>query len=438
MTRHIAIVGAGWAGCAAAVELVDKGHRVTLFEAARTLGGRARKVDVNSGTLDNGQHILLGAYTETLRLMRRVGIDLPSALLRLPLQMRFPNNTGMDFVTAKLPAPLNLLVGLLRTKGLNRSDKQALIHFSLAARKIGWTLDADRTVTTLLQELSQTDRLVALMWRPLCLAALNTPPEQASAQVFLNVLKDSLGADRASSDMLLPRQDLTALFPQQAMRYVMDHGGTVRTGMRVAVIDHKASRWQLSTQNDAANKVEFDQVVVATDVRNATTLLAPLRIETPMPAVSFQPITTCYLQYADTCKLDAVFYALIDDSQSAHWGQFVFDRGQMTIEQKGLFAVVISASTQAQILSHSELSNAIARQLATVFSRPELASPLWTKIITEKNATFSCVPSLHRPENQTAFPGLVLAGDYTESRYPATLEAAVRSGVAAAQLLSNC
>ena len=437
MARHIAVIGAGWAGCAAAVELVDNGHQVTLFEAARTLGGRARKVDVNGCSLDNGQHILLGAYTETLRLMQRVGIDLPSVLLRLPLQMRFPNNTGMDFVTARLPAPLNLLMGLLRTKGLNWIDKRALIYFSLAARKIDWTLDTDHSVNILLRRFKQTDRLVALLWRPLCLAALNTPPDEASAQVFLNVLKDSLGANRASSDMLLPRQDLTALFPQRAMHYVMEHGGTIRSGTRVSALDYQASRWLLSTKNDTSSTFEFEQVVLATDVRNAATLLTPLMHEAPMPTASFQPITTCYLQYAETCRLDAAFYALVDQPQSAHWGQFVFDRGHLHAEQKGLFAVVISASAQAQILSQNEVSTAIATQLASVFSRPELASPVWTKVITEKNATFSCVPALHRPKNQTELPGLVLAGDYTASRYPATLEAAVRSGVAAAQSLSR-
>ncbi|MGE5622254.1 MAG: NAD(P)-binding protein, partial [Bacillota bacterium] len=129
--RQIAVVGGGWAGCAAAVELAHAGHAVTLFEAARVLGGRARRVDLGDMTLDNGQHILLGAYTETLRLMRMVGIDAGKALLRLPLQMRYPPHSGtMDFVTPRLPAPLHVLLGLMRANGLARADKLALARFS--------------------------------------------------------------------------------------------------------------------------------------------------------------------------------------------------------------------------------------------------------------------------------------------------------------------
>ena len=115
----VAVVGGGWAGCAAAVELARRGAQVTLFEAARTLGGRARAVEVDGRRLDNGQHILLGAYKQTLGLMRRVGIDPAAAILRLPLQMRYPpgavlSNDGMDFVAPRLPAPLHVLVALLR------------------------------------------------------------------------------------------------------------------------------------------------------------------------------------------------------------------------------------------------------------------------------------------------------------------------------------
>jgi predicted NAD/FAD-binding protein len=122
----IAVIGAGWAGCAAAVELANAGHRVTLFETARTLGGRARAVEIDGKQLDNGQHILLGAYKETLRLLKKIGVDSDASLMRLPLQMRYPAGCdGMDFVAPRLPAPLHLLVALLRTKGLIRDDKLA-------------------------------------------------------------------------------------------------------------------------------------------------------------------------------------------------------------------------------------------------------------------------------------------------------------------------
>lgn len=188
----VAVIGAGWAGCAAAVELARRGARVTLFEAARTAGGRARRVEHQGRTLDNGQHLLLGAYRDTLHMMRQVGIDPARAMLRLPLQMRYPPGTGgMDFVAPRLPAPFHLLLAVLRARGLSAADKLSLTRFATAARWMDWHLDIDCSVTTLLDRFDQTERLVQLMWRPLCIAALNTPPERASARVFLRVLGDS-------------------------------------------------------------------------------------------------------------------------------------------------------------------------------------------------------------------------------------------------------
>ena len=149
--RHYAVIGAGWAGCAAAVALAAGGHRVSLFEAARTLGGRARRVELDERTLDNGQHILLGAYRSTLALMKQIGVDPACALLRLPLQMRYPLATGaegMDFVAPRLPAPWHVAVALLRAKGLQREDKMALARFSTTARWMGWQLRCSSRTTT--------------------------------------------------------------------------------------------------------------------------------------------------------------------------------------------------------------------------------------------------------------------------------------------------
>ena len=436
-SRDVAVIGAGWAGCAAAVELAAQGRSVTLFEAARVPGGRARKIILNGSSVDNGQHILLGAYRETLRVMRLVGIDIATALLRLPLQMRYPNNTGIDFVAAKLPAPLHLLAGMLRATGLALADKLALVIFTRSARNAAWVLERDCSVTELLRRFRQTDRLIQFMWRPLCLAALNTPPDEASAQVFLNVLKDSMGARYASSEMLLPRADLSALFPQQAIDYVMSHGGHAHLGTRVRSLQRHESRWSLQTTANPIAVQEFDQVIIATDLHSATALLEPLTANAIMPHVSYQPITTCYLQYSTECRLDAAFYALADDPSMGYWGQFVFDRGWLNASQRGLFAVVISAASLAAHQNHESLCAAICNQLAGVFARADLANPLWSKVVSEKRATFGCTPRLDRPVNQTGIDQIMLAGDYTASRYPSTIEAAVSSGVTAARLLIN-
>ncbi|MES2116556.1 MAG: hydroxysqualene dehydroxylase HpnE [Pseudomonadota bacterium] len=446
--RSVAVVGGGWAGCAAAVELTRRGHKVTLFEAARVLGGRARRVVTEQALLDNGQHILLGAYQETLRLLKTVGISEQQALLKLPLQMRYPAGTGgMDFVAPRLPAPLHLLGALLRAKGLQREDKLSLARFSTTARWMGWQLHNDCSVTELLARFDQTPRLIQLMWRPLCLAALNTPPERASAQVFLNVLRDSLGARRRASDMLLPRADLTALFPAAAQGYLLSRGGAVRTGAKVQGLARLPDgRWQVSASGEAVGgqlEQPFDGVVLATSAIQAAVLLhgIPDADLTALCArlTAFEPeaITTCYLQYDNAVRLDLPFFALLDAPERYQWGQFVFDRGQLDARNAGLLAVVVSASGAAAEQGQALLAEAIAVQLADVFQRPELGLPKWFRVITEKRATFACVPGLDRPGNATGLARLAIAGDYTASDYPATLESAVRSGAGAASSLWN-
>lgn len=440
--RSVAVVGGGWAGCAAAVELARQGCKVTLFEAARMLGGRARRVVTEHALIDNGQHILLGAYNETLRLLKTVGVNQRQALLKLPLQMRYPTGSGMDFVAPRLPAPLHLLGALLRAKGLRLDDKLSLARFSTTARWMGWRLHQDCSVAELLERFDQSARLIQLMWRPLCLAALNTPPERASAQVFLNVLRDSLGARRAASDMLLPRADLTALFPAAAEDWLRRHGGAVRTGAKVRGLARlHDGRWQVSASGEAVGgewNAPFDGVVLATSASQAAVLLHGIPEADLNPlcarltAFEAEAITTCYLQYAKEVRLDLPFFALVDAPERYQWGQFVFDRGQLDARNAGLLAVVVSASGAAAEQGQALLAEAIAVQLADVFQRPELGQPQWFKVITEKRATFACVPGLDRPGNATGLAGLAIAGDYTASDYPATLESAVRSGVGAA------
>ncbi|MEW6760919.1 MAG: hydroxysqualene dehydroxylase HpnE [Pseudomonadota bacterium] len=439
---RVAVVGGGWAGCAAAVELARGGSRVTLVESARSLGGRARGVEVGGRMLDNGQHILLGAYEDTLRLLREVGIDPDAALLRLPVQMRYPfpeESGGMDFVAPAWPAPFHLVAALLRAKGLARADKMALARFNSAAKWMGWVLYTDCSVSALLDRFDQTPRLRRLLWHPLCIAALNTPPERASAKVFLAVLRDSLGARRrAASDMLLPRLDMGALFPQAAARYVEDHGGNVRLGVKAEALVRGADGWQLTLNGQPET---FDAVVLATPATVSATLLKPhpeaAALSEQLGGFGYEPIATCYLQYGPSLRLDLPFYALLDDPAQDRWGQFAFDRGQLDAKQPGLLAVVVSAAGDAAGLGQEALAAAIARQLAQDLRRPELAAPQWSRVITEKRATFSCTPGLARPGNETALPGVLLAGDYTASDYPATLETAVRSGIAAATAIAS-
>jgi squalene-associated FAD-dependent desaturase len=300
---------------------------------------------------------------------------------------------------------------------------------------MGWQLHTDCSVTELLHRYDQTDRLIKLMWRPLCIAALNTPPERASARVFLSVLRDSLGARRKASDMLIPRVDLTALFPQRAAEFIERHGGTVKYGSVVKAVRYDGMHWHLDQSDTPSEPNAFDAVIIATQPHHAAGMLGDLISTDGLTAFQHEPITTCYLQYPHALKLAQPFFALMDSAETNEWGQFVFDRGQLDRRQSGLLAVVVSASTDAIALGHEALSGAIAAQLAKVFGMPKLMQPQWTKVISEKRATFSCTPDLVRPSNTTGLQGLAIAGDFTACEYPSTLESAVRSGVKAAQSL---
>jgi len=378
---------------------------------------------------------LLGAYSETLRLMRAVGLQPSELMLRLPVQMRYPTaSKGINFIASTLPAPLHILSALITAKGLNWADKLAMAQFASAARWMGWQLDHDCCVTQLLEQFNQTEKLIVCMWRPLCIAALNTPPERASANVFLSVLRDSLGARRSASDMLLPKTDLTALFPDASIAYIESQGGEIKFGTRIKQIERRTTGIKL-TGDDYAS--EFDAIVIATPPWITQELMREHDEEIATHQFAYEPITTCYLQYAKSTRLDNAFYALLDQADDNAWGQFVFDRGYLNPDQAGLFAVVISAANEASNLDHAELSKAVANQLAAAFQQPSYAQPEWTSVITEKRATFACAPNLDRLPNKTKIENIVLAGDYTKSDYPATLESAVRSGVQAARLVSN-
>ncbi|RTL33278.1 MAG: FAD-dependent oxidoreductase [Rhodocyclaceae bacterium] len=425
----IAVIGGGYAGFAAAVTLARGGAKVTLFESSRVLGGRARVVDKDGYRVDNGQHILLGAYTETLRLLRLVGVR-PSVLETRKLALVYPGECALR--AAPLPAPLHLAIGLLGAKGLDWRDKLAMARLmrSLKARK--FRVEPDRPVAELLAETAQTDRLTRLIWEPLCVAALNTPVADASAQVFANVLRDSLAAGASASDLLLPRLDLSELFPVPASRWLAMRGHTVRIAEPIKAIESIGGGYRLD--GDPWTTL-FEHVVIATAPYHVAPLVETLPAMAPvvdsLAALRHEPIVTAWLAFDGPLNFPEPMIGL-----SGGYGQWAFDRAALGGEQ-GLVSVVISARGAHQEISKEALEVALLQELQHVLGPlPTLA---WSQIITEKRATFSCTPGLVRPGVTTPQPGLWLAGDYVASDYPATIESAVRSGVQAGRsILKRC
>ena len=416
---RIAIVGGGWAGLACAVELSAAGLPVRVFEAAKQLGGRARRVEVEGRALDNGQHILIGAYRETLRIMRLSGADPGRLLQRRPLQLDYPRD-GFRLRLPRLPAPFHLAAGLLAARGCPPGEKLAAVRFIRALQASGYRLADDVTVAELLDRHRQGSVLRRFLWEPLCLAALNTAPEHASAQIFANVLRYGLDGARENSDLLLPCADLGRVLPDAAAGFVAARGGEIRLSVRVERIERPL----------AVNGERFEHVVIAAAPQHAAGLLrdhAETRdIAAALDAYRYEPIGTVYLAYPE--PLRAPFPML---GMSGPLGQWVFDRGLLD-GAHGIAGCVLSARGAWDERDNESLAAALHGELQETLGRA-LPEPDWHRVIRERRATFSCRPGLPRPSAKTALPGLWLAGDYACAEYPATLEGAVRSGVAAAR-----
>lgn len=424
-SARIAVVGAGWAGMAAAVELARAGSQVTVYEAARTLGGRARRIDVNGLALDNGAHLLIGAYRETLRLIRLVRGD-RTGLRAAPLDLHVQG--GFRMRAPALPAPLHLVAAIVTARGLPLRERIAIARFMARMRGAHFRIESDTTVAALLATGGQGRNACRFLWYPLCVAALNTRPEDASAQVFLNVLRDSLARTRADSELLLPTEDLSTVFPDAAAGYVEARGGRVLLGQTVERVRHTPDGFVVVS---AAGAQRCDRVVCALPPFRLADVLSELPPLQPVlecvAGLRYEPIYTTYLQYPAEVHLPQPMLGLAGGH--AHWA---FDRGRLC-GQHGLIAVVISAHGPHEEMDLDALGATLHAELAAAL--PGLtAAPLWVRTVAERRATFACTPNLERPAQRTPLPGLYLAGDYTASPYPGTLEAAVRSGITCAQL----
>ena len=416
---RVAVIGAGWAGLACAIDATRAGHVVMLFEAARTLGGRARALpaqmpDGQPVMLDNGQHIMIGAYSATLSLMRELGVDPGAVLHRMPLTLRFADGGGLQVPHG--PPPLDLLAGILGARGWSWRDKAALVRTAWRWRRDGFRCDPGASVAALCAAL--TPRVMAELIEPLCVSALNTPTERASGEVFLRVLNDALFAERGGADLLLPRVDLGALFPDAATRWLAQHGAQLRSGTRVQAIAHGPAGWQVDGES-------FDRVVLACPPWEAARLAAGAALPEASDwsrtarALQHESIATLYM--AGGIALSAPMLALRAGARTP--AQFVFDRGQLG-GPRGLLAFVVSASNDERETLQQQVLAQARQQLGLAGLQP-------VQTVVERRATFACTPALVRPRAQVA-PGLLACGDYVEGPYPATIVGAVRSGRTAA------
>jgi hydroxysqualene dehydroxylase len=444
----VLVAGAGWAGLACAIELTKSGHHATVLEASRAVGGRARSLNVTmpdgtEATLDNGQHILIGAYSETLRLMREVGVSPEKVLHRMPLTLRFPATSSAEGAKGdalQLPdwkKPLikgiDVACGVMMAKGWSLFDKFSLLRTAASWRLGGFQCAPQTRVSELCKHVSP--RVMQMLIEPLCVSALNTPANRASGQVFLRIMHDSLFASTdgdanftcGTSNLLLPKADLATLFPEAATAWLAQRGCEVRLGHRLTQIDSLSNSEHsahISCREEADMIEKYDAIVLATppvEAARIAKLSGHAAWAQTADALQHEAITTVYA-HAKDAKLPCPMMAL--RSSEAEPAQFVFDRGALT-GHTGLLAFVVSASQgDAATIEHQ-----VIQQGRKQLSLPNL-QPLQT--ITDKRATFACTPGLQRPAPQIS-KGIIACGDYVDGPYPSTLEGAMRSGIAAAR-----
>lgn len=414
--RRVAVVGGGWAGLAAAIEATLQGDAVTLFEMAPQLGGRARTVHAGGLPLDNGQHILIGAYRETLRLMHTVGVDPAAAFVRTPLHMAYPNERGLQ-----LPAGSPALAFARGVIGLRTWPVRERLALLAAASGWAWRrfrCDEHSTVTELTAHLSPTTRRDLI--DPLCIAALNTPSQLASASVFLRVIRDALFSGPGSADLLIPKVRLSDLFPGPATHWLEGAGASIHLSHRVNHIASAKNGWRVDDTG-------FDRVVLASTAVEAARLVQSIEPSwaATAQALHYEPIVTVYAQSDGTTLPHPMLALRSDDGQRP--AQFVFDHGQLG-GCPGQLAFVISGAQSWVDRGADATRDATLAQAREALER-HLRAPLRTvHLLTDKRATFRCTPGLRRPAAAIA-PDLIAAGDYVAGPYPATLEGAVRSGI---------
>jgi len=431
------VIGAGWAGLAAASELSNRGCRVTLFESAHTPGGRARQVlDPKLGMIDNGQHLLLGAYKETLKLMAR---DVPQsvwdqAFTRLPLRLCSSDGQFRMSAPAFGPVWFKQVLTLWLAKGFTLKDKWLATQLLRRLKSANGVDGEEQTVTRWLQAHHQSERLIAYLWEPLCLATLNTEIEQASAWLFQRIIFDALlSQDDSATDLLVPALDLTSLWPEHVCQKVSTQfGHTVR---EVAPLGNGVR----------VDGQVFDGCVVAIPAHGVTRLFdQSIQQSNPhlfgvLGGFEYRPITTCYVALDGPFALEEPLLMMRHHrgvSAGTAPGQWVFDRNRCqpsSATENGRLAFVISDSQAVLALSQQDLALSLMSQLTRELERNVPLRIAASRGFHEKRATFAAIPHQARPSNVSPWQGIVFAGDWTDTSYPSVLEGAVRSGITATE-----
>lgn len=416
---RVIIVGGGWSGLAAAVELSQKPSELKIFEASAVLGGRARNVHWQGIDVDNGQHLMLGAYRQMLALMQQLGIDADKVFSRQAIDLSIfdPQHKLLKISSlGVLPAALNRLFHLWRSSGFN----SVLAVKRLQTQLNNVSILQDLSVFALLQRTKQPQRLIRQLWEPLTLAMLNTPIADASAAVFANVLKATLFAGHNATELLIPKVPLGEVLPIPAAAFLKRRGADIILNNRVQRLLIDNSR-VIGIVDQHGQQHHADTVILALPPSAQAKLLP----DSIFPITEY-PICTVYLQYNASLRAPKTMTGF-----SGTVSQWLFDR---SFQQPGLMAVVISGPGSHMQLTKTELISVVSQELSELLPEWPLTADD-ALVIREKRATFACTAESQkmRPNAATNIENLWLAGDFVQHPFPATLETAISNGQRCAQ-----
>jgi squalene-associated FAD-dependent desaturase len=435
------VVGGGFAGLSAAVRLARAGAQVLVLEARSRLGGRATAfTDRETGEqVDNGQHVLLGCYRETLSFLHDIGADdHVSMQSQLAVTMIDGEGRKSRLDCSGLPAPLHLIAGLCDWSALTWRDRWSALGMAGPLRAARRQIQGDHrqiaaspgeTVESWLIRNGQTPRLREMLWDPLALAALNQLPQLAAAPMFARVLGEMFGSDPRGAAIVLPTRPLDAMYAEPARDYIQQHRGSVRTGSTATVRIESGAVVRVSAGSDSwLAPVVVSAVpwfVLAELFEGDTAPLAPVLDAARRTAPS--PIVTVNLWF-DRPVLDEPFVGL--PGRTLQW---VFDKRLVVGDGASHLSLVSSGADGVLGQPNADLIATAHHQLTQALPAAQAATLLKGTVIREPRATFSLAPGQPaRPATSTAVRGLLLAGDWIDTGLPATIEGAVRSGHAAA------
>lgn len=430
------IIGGGCAGFSAATALADRGARVLLVEARPGLGGRATAFrDPDTGErVDNGQHILMGCYTDTLCFLHRIGAS-DRVRWQSGLKVSMIDRRGHESVLAlpPLPSPLHFLAGVLSWDALTWSERLSVLKAGSAINpaKAGHRRpDSAETVRQWLARIGQAPRLCELFWEPLALAALNQSIDQAEASAFLRVLERVFGPDPAAAALVMPAVPLDAMYVEPSLAFLAHRGGEVRVNAPAKIM--------IDGDRVSGVRVRDDAIAAPVVISTVPWFSFGGVFDAPPPqlrdtlsnaaALGSLPIVTVNLWFDAAVMRDQLI-----GLPGRHF-QWVFDRRAIVGGDVSHLSLISSGAESLVAQTNEALVATALREVREALPAARAASLRKGLAVREKRSTFSLAPGAPpRPEMRTAIDGLLLAGDWIQTGLPATIESAVMSGHRAAE-----